>query len=222
MLKKKKRTRISLILRMFYLYSFDSCHSCSTSFFVPRRFSLPSYGMQCFCRPADVMYWPSFSMPNRAGIHSPYSAFLTNTLSNGFIVPLILLLYDIWLLHSCDDCLCISTASRWVLNLRTLPFRLCIPPNTDIACRICWQACRGCVLVFLFPWFVIKSFRCGFQPQYRHYLALHDHALDFAFPLSDSLQVGQCTIIPKGQFVSIRVIRVQEEKVSCSDAATPA
>ena len=42
--------------------------------------------MQYFCHPADVMYCPSFSMPNRAGIHSPYSAFLTNTLSNGFII----------------------------------------------------------------------------------------------------------------------------------------
>ena len=42
--------------------------------------------MQYFCHPADVTNSPSFSFPYNAGIHSPYSAFLTNTLSNGFII----------------------------------------------------------------------------------------------------------------------------------------
>ena len=42
--------------------------------------------MQYFCHPADVIYSPSFSFPYNAGIHSPYSALLTNTLSNGFII----------------------------------------------------------------------------------------------------------------------------------------
>ena len=70
-------------------FQFSITHSLSPRFFVPRRFSFPSYGMQYFCHPADVMYCPSFSIPNRAGIQSPYSVFLTNTLSNGFIIRLI-------------------------------------------------------------------------------------------------------------------------------------
>ena len=37
--------------------------------------------------------------------------------------------------------------------------------------------------------------RCGLEPQPRHYLALQDHALDFAFPLSDSFPIGLSTII---------------------------
>ena len=40
------------------------------------------------------------------------------------------------------------------------------------------------------------TYSTGFQPANRHYPRLHDRAFDFAFLLSDSLHLGQFTIIP--------------------------
>ena len=41
----------------------------------------------------------------------------------------------------------------------------------------------------------IKHIIIGFQPIYRLYHGFHDHTLDFAFLLSDSLHLGHFTII---------------------------
>ena len=47
--------------------------------------------------------------------------------------------------------------------------------------------------------------RCGLEPQPRHYLALQDHALDFAFPLSDSFPIGLSTIIRISRFLFLKI-----------------
>ena len=47
--------------------------------------------------------------------------------------------------------------------------------------------------------------RCGLEPQPRHYLALQDHALDFALPLSDSFQIGLSTIIRIGRSLFLKL-----------------